>query len=242
MTEAIIIIPCYNEEKRINIEKFVNFSNANPVSFYFVNDGSTDNTIDKIDYIISKTTNNSKLNLSQNVGKAECVRLAMLEASEKYQTDLFGYWDADLATPLGEIMQFIAICKSKNCIMIFGSRFKKIGNKIERNFLRHFLGRIIATLASSLLGLGIYDTQCGAKIFKKQYIFKLFEKPFYTKWLFDIEIFFRLKDDMKINKLYEKTLDEWIDIKGSKLSLKDFIKTPIEIVKIYFYYRFKNWI
>ena len=47
---------------------------------------------------------------------------------------------------------------------------------------------------------------------------------------------------MKINNLYEKNLDEWIDIKGSKLSLKDFIKTPIEIAKIFYHYRFKNWI
>ena len=242
MTEAIIIIPCFNEEKRLNAEKYINFSNSHPVSFFFVNDGSSDNTSNKIDYIISKTKNNLKLNLSRNVGKAECVRLAMLEASKKYQADLFGYWDADLATPLREINQFISICKSRNCIMIFGSRFKNLGNKIERKFLRHYLGRIIATMASFLLGLGVYDTQCGAKIFKKEYIIKIFEKPFYTKWLFDIEIFFRLKDVMKNNKFHEKNLDEWIDVKGSKLTLKDFIKTPIEIAKIFYYYRFKNWI
>jgi len=85
------------------------------------------------------------------------------------------------------------------------------------------------------------DTQCGAKIFHKDVIELLFAKKFITKWLFDVEIFMRMKRYFKINKakemICEKPLKRWIHVDGSKLSIKDSIKIIWQLAQIAWVYR-----
>ena len=241
MDNPTIIVPCFNEEKRLPYEKFIEFSNNNNVNFFFVNDGSSDDTEKLLNLIIAKTKNNSLINLDHNVGKAEAIRICMLEALNKYETNFYGFWDADLATPLNEISYLMKYFESENNIMVFGSRFKRLGNKIERSVFRHYCGRVIATFISMILNMGVYDTQCGAKIINKKYLKVIFEKPFYTKWLFDVEIFFRIKKfNHKDEKIIEVPLNSWSDISNSKITIIDIIKTPINLLKIIFFYNLKK--
>jgi hypothetical protein len=69
----------------------------------------------------------------------------------------------------------------------------RLGAQIERSFVRHVLGRVFVTVASSLLKLYAYDTQCGAKLFRRDAVGSLFGGEFVSRWLFDIELYLRLR-------------------------------------------------
>ena len=84
------------------------------------------------------------------------------------------------------------------------------------------------------------DTQCGAKIFHKDLIELLFREQFVSKWLFDVELFLRIKKYFKKAKaqelICEKPLIRWVHVDGSKLSLKDSLKIFFQMAKIYRHY------
>jgi len=162
--------------------------------FLFVDDGSTDGTLQVLENLRRSDPDSfSVCSLPRNVGKAEAVRRGLLRALEE-GADYVGYWDAYLATPLEATVSFRALLDSRLDIdMVFGTRVSLLGRSIERNPLRHYLGRLFATAASLALGVGLYDTQCGAKLFRASpEVAALFQTPFRTNWIFDVEILARL--------------------------------------------------
>lgn len=231
-----IIIPCYNEEKRLPIKDFQSFIGKNELHFLFVNDGSSDNTLDVLNTLSSKAEKVSVLDLKDNVGKAEAIRQSVL-GLEKSDYQYIGFLDADLATPLAEIKNIINIIEQQKKSVVIGSRVKRLGSNINRRPMRHIFGRIFATLASVILGLPVYDSQCGAKLFTKNIAQLVFREGFKTHWLFDIEILARLNSEKGkkylLNNVAEYPLNSWQEIEGSKLSLKDFIKVPYQLFIIY---------
>ena len=62
-----------------------------------------------------------------------------------------------------------------------GTRFRRLGAKVERSILHFYVGRIFATAVSISLGISVYDTQCGAKIFHKDVIPTCFENAFISR-------------------------------------------------------------
>ena len=147
-----ITIPCYNEESRFPMQEYVDFvstqqSTSYGVRFLFVNDGSTDNTLDLLQQLSSRFPKHFRvLDLIDNVGKAEAVRLGMLESlkaaqssstkndkSNSHTPDFVGFWDGDLATPLDEIDNFLLIFTHQvNIEMVLGSRVALLGRNISR--------------------------------------------------------------------------------------------------------------
>ena len=176
------------------------------------------------------------LQLDINVGKAEAVRKGMnLGISRSYE--VVGYFDADLATPLDEINRFYEKFSSCDKIeIVLGSRVKLLGRDIDRKPLRHYLGRIFATLASNILNLPVYDTQCGAKFFRVNEALKtVLSKSFQVKWTFDVELFSRflkLKPISSLN-IEEMPLKKWKDVDGSKVKPKDFFIAFYELYLIH---------
>jgi glycosyltransferase involved in cell wall biosynthesis len=235
--QTTIIVPCYNEEKRLPINAFLFFVEKNKnVQFLFVNDGSKDNTLKILTTLSSKNGRILILDLQNNRGKAEAVRQGMLHAVENLNSDYIGFWDADLAVPLSEIERFIDCFQKNDSQMVMGCRLMRLGANVKRKKSRHYLGRSFATAASMLLNLQVYDTQCGAKLFKANIVSSLFEKPFISKWIFDVELLaryitiFGLEDAAK--KIFEYPLSSWEDIAGSSIKIKDFLRAPVELWKI----------
>jgi hypothetical protein len=122
--------------------------------------------------------------LPANVGNPEALRQGILHAFEA-GPDYIGYWDADLATPLEVIPAFCELLDARPDLeMVFGARVHMLGRTIERKALRHDFGRVFATAASVVLGPSVYDTQCGAKLFRAMPAIKsLFLDPFATRGL-----------------------------------------------------------
>lgn len=234
MANICIVIPFYNEAARFDLVAFNRFYTSNTNCFFcLVNDGSTDNTESMLKN--AGTTERAMLiSLEKNSGKAEAIRTGMINAKQWHNFDYYAYIDADFSAPLESILYMIN--NAQGASLIIGSRLMILGKKIIRNNFRHYTGRIFATLASEMLQLPIYDTQCGAKVFSKQHIDTAFGEAFETTWLFDLEIIMRLvkKDGWQrfITYATEVPLFEWIEKGGSKVQLSYMFRLPYDLLKI----------
>ncbi len=238
-----VVIPCYNEEDRLSTEAFADFAHYNlGYHLCFVNDGSTDNTLDVLnelkkgreDYI-------SVYDLEKNGGKAEAVRQGILYLSQDQQINYFGYLDADLSTDFSDFSDLAKTLDDSNFKIVSGSRMSRMGANITKESARAIISKTINLIIRSILGMSINDTQCGAKVMDREVAENMFNEPFLTKWLFDVEIFMRMKKyygkDQVKTLIYEQPLKRWIHADGSKLSMKDSIKIMGQLLKISYYYK-----
>jgi len=247
MPTAVIIVPCYNEAERLDGDVFVNFAEKHPnITILFVNDGSTDATQNVIEQIAGRAPERLRVHaLEHNSGKAEAVRQGMERAFEM-GPDMAGFWDADLATPLDEIPNFMAAMeRDPEFDFLLGSRIRLLGREVRRSEMRHYLGRIFATVVSLVLRLAVYDTQCGAKLFRvNEKVMAIFSKPFISRWVFDVELLARYigvrkahgEKDVRFG-VCEIPLNVWRDVAGSKLRTKDFLRSFLDVAKIALVYR-----
>ena len=152
-----------------------------------------------------------------------------------------GYWDADLATPLEEIEKFRKVLVENDLDLVIGSRVKLLGKDIKRKALRHYIGRAFATFASHLLRIAVYDTQCGAKIFRNTPDLRLvIGSPFKVDWIFDVELLARMIIILKekgsedfISGWFEYPVSRWADIRGSRVKMTDFLRAGVDCLKIF---------
>ena len=242
MVYIAIIIPCYNEASRFPVNRFVSFlKKHSAASIYFVNDGSSDNTDFVLEDLRIKFPKNIiVINQEKNKGKAAAVRVGMKSALENNKFDRFAFLDADLSTSIEECI-LLSEKVTKETSFVFGSRIKKLDNNIQRKTHRFIIGRIIATFISKMLRLPIYDSQCGCKIFSREWAKLVFKEVFLTRWLFDVEIFYRLINHFGRSKIQteilEVPLSTWIDSENSKVSLFYGIKVWFDLLKIYRHYK-----
>jgi dolichyl-phosphate beta-glucosyltransferase len=239
---CIVVIPCYNEEARLRPRQFSDFLEGDDqVNFLFVNDGSSDGTLRILESLRAKHPDRIEvLDRQPNGGKAETVRGGMFHAMALGGVAYTGFWDADLATPLGVIPQLLRkLVETPNLQMIFGSRVRLLGHAIHRNPLRHYLGRCFATAVSIVLGLPIYDSQCGAKLFRITPVLQsILALPFQSHWIFDVEIIARFlaihnqEASFALDAIYEHPLPRWEDVAGSKVRPGDFFVAFWELWKI----------
>jgi len=207
----------------------------------FVDDGSTDGTAEVLRRLKDAIPVGLEvLSLDRNCGKAEAVRRGVLRALES-EPRFVGYWDSDLSTPLRNVADFARLLESRPDLdMVFGSRVKLLGRRVERRTSRHLVGRVFATVVSLMLDMGIYDTQCGAKLFRvTPRLKRLFEEPFRSTWTFDVEILARLiamtreEGGAAVDSLiYEFPLMEWTDVPGSKVDLGAYLRSTAEVLGI----------
>jgi glycosyltransferase involved in cell wall biosynthesis len=234
-----VVVPCFNEAGRLRLTEFRNYAATHPdVRFLFVDDGSTDSTR-RLLAIEARNHPDSAmlLPLEKNAGKGEAVRLGMLKAIEE-GTRFVAYWDADLATPLEEMTRMVeCLGKGPEISCVMGARVRLLGRNIQRKAVRHYLGRIFASAASWVLRIPVYDTQCGAKLFRvTDDLQSALARPFRSRWIFDVELLARLSElygNDAEKRMVEYPLRTWQDIGGSRLRAKDFFRAAFNLLELW---------
>jgi dolichyl-phosphate beta-glucosyltransferase len=246
-TRTIVVVPCYNEEFRFPQHDFAEFAaNHHDIGFLLVDDGSTDRTRASLESLQKLAPASFFMYpLPKNKGKGEAVRQGLLQAIS-FEPEFVCYWDADLATPLDELHEFISIAsRSPEVFLVMGSRVQRLGSRIDRSLWRHCVGRVFASLASSALKLSVYDTQCGAKLMRADVgLQAALAAPFHGRWIFDIELIQRLSQQPRHGSadrcgtpahpgIVEVPLTRWIDVPGSKVSVVDGLWAFFQLARIW---------
>jgi glycosyltransferase involved in cell wall biosynthesis len=220
-----VVVPCYNEEKRLRLGEFAPLLERGEL--YFVDNGSADGTAALLAAYCAKERRAHLLSLASVGGKAEAVRFGLREA-RAHGAEIAGFLDADLATPAAEMCRVLDAVED-GAQAALGSR---VG--IPRPLFRLVLGRIFARLASAVLGLPIQDTQCGAKAFLgTEALDRALATPFAARWAFDVELLGRLlAAGAPPRSIREVRLREWHEVPGSKLRPADFPRMGLELWRV----------
>lgn len=238
-----VVIPCYNEENRLSSALFQDFIDKN-VGYHlcFVNDGSTDNTLE----VLEKLRNGNEDSISifdckKNGGKAEAVRQGIQHLIANKAFDYIGYLDADLSTDFRDFDDLVKTIGNSDFKIVSGSRISRMGANIAKESARKIISKSINLIIQAILGMPFKDTQCGAKIMDKEIATLMFQKKFITKWLFDVEIFMRMRKHYGKNRvkkfICEQPLKRWVHVDDSKLSMKDSLKIVGQLRQIAIHYK-----
>jgi glycosyltransferase involved in cell wall biosynthesis len=241
MPEAVaLVVPCFNEAARLEREEILRLARAREdLSLVLVDDGSSDGTVAVLDALHrAEPARISVVLLPENRGKAEAVREGLRRALGGGAA-IVGYADADLSTPVDELLRLVDTARASPREAVLGSRVRLLGRRIERQPHRHYLGRVFATLASLALGLAVYDTQCGAKLFRATpALAAALEAPFRTRWIFDVELLARLRAGgpgvapLGDDAFEEVPLLAWRDVGGSKLRPGAMLAAGMQLVAL----------
>jgi dolichyl-phosphate beta-glucosyltransferase len=222
----VVVVPCFNEERRLDETAFLAFAQEERLTVLFVDDGSSDGTRELLLKMADRSDSVEVLVLPRNVGKGEAIRRGVLQSMEQ-GASLVGYLDADLAAPPQEFLRMQTILESQAGLsVVMGSRISRLGSNIDRKGIRHAIGRVYATGASLALGIPVYDTQCGAKLFRvSPTVAAAFATPFGFSWAFDIQVINRLLigtasvPGLSLEEFLEVPLEVWRDVPDSKVGV-----------------------
>ncbi len=258
----VIVVPVYNEVKRFNLHYWNELLSDKDLGLIFVNDGSNDGTKDVLDNFVNQLHDASSksrvtiINLKKNLGKATAVQKGIQTAFKlDAKPRTIAYLDADGAFLGSEVLEKLShyeyneICLPSenfcNRPYFWSSRVALSGTDIDRKLSRHYINRIVMTMLCWGMQSAPYDSQSGFKIFPACiHVSRLFSEKFQTKWLFDLELFIRIREseaDKTKNKkgVYVKTgviefpIQSWKDIPGSKLTWRTYLLVIREMTAIY---------
>lgn len=242
-----VVIPCFNEAERLNVDTFAEYVCDNDeIELVFVDDGSLDSTLESAQAVSERAGSSvSVLRLEENCGKAEAVRQGMLWAARR-RFAAIAFWDADLATPLETIPDFVEVLnRHSNVEVVWGTRLPLMGHTIDRDAIRRQTGKLFSASSAAAVGVGIRDALCGAKMFRTgPMLDAILARPFSSRWIFDVEILARLDVLLKATgglsvqeTLYEFPVDAWYEIAGSRLRMTDFLRATVELTDLCLRYR-----
>ncbi len=237
--KVLLVVPCHNEQNRINEDYFKEISGIAGIKLVFVNDGSTDNTA-KIIQNFGWIGKSEVYNLESNVGKANAIHQGMLSSLEKnHKAQWIGFLDADGAFDQATIRKILAVALAKNCDdaeAIYSSRVRLLGHRIMRNDFRHYASRLVITFLGINWKSIPYDSQSGFKIYRntKEFREAISGARFKTRWFFDIE--FHIHLSLKYGRDiigWEEPVMGWHDVKDSKINFLEKARILWEILLIF---------
>jgi len=235
MSDVAIVVPCFNEVRRLDVDRLRHLGELAGASIVAVDDGSTDGTGELLRAAAERWPDAfSVVALPANSGKGEAVRIGMLAALDR-GAGVVGYYDADHATPEEEMARLVAaLTDDPRRHVVLGARVGLLGHDIHRSLWRHYLGRLYATASSAVLGLAVYDTQCGAKVFRDGPALRAaVARPFTSRWSFDVELLGRLsRGGVPAGAFEEVPLRRWTDVSGSKLGPLAAVVAAVELLRV----------
>jgi dolichyl-phosphate beta-glucosyltransferase len=224
-----IILPFYNEEKRLNkiFNKILKFQRKYffNYEFIFVCDGSDDKSYLLVKKFIEKKKRFKLIYYRKNKGKGYALKKGVLKSRFEWILTC----DIDLSVKLDFFVSWFNNYNLNKKFSYFGSRNLK-NSKVKTNIIRKFIGSIYLFLSKILINNQIRDTQCGYKLYSKNYAFKVFKKLKTPGFSHDIEIINLLnKHNVQIVELPVN----WSNVSGSKVNiLKDSLIFLITMIKI----------
>ena len=239
-----IVIPCYNEADRLKFDLFYDFIRSHKdYVLCFVNDGSADGTLAQLHSFQKRAGGRVHVyNMKANAGKAEAVRQGMRYLLRKVDVRSVGFIDADLATGFRDYKRLVKRLEVTGKNMVFGSRKIVDAQDIQRSAFREMASNVVGLLVRFIIGMPVKDTQCGAKVFSRTTADYLFSQPFMSRWLFDVELFVRMKKlfgSIVMERVEEVALMAWEEVDGSKITLKDSMRFPLQLLEIGYEYKVK---
>lgn len=222
MKKVSIIIPAYNEEKRIGptLESYSNYFNSllkDDIDYKIivVINNTTDNTEKIVRGFSRKNKRISYLNLIKG-GKGYAVISGFKEAL-KHNQDLIGFVDADMATSPEAFHSLIKSIGGADGVI--ASRYVPGAVVNPRpSFKRIIVSRLFNILIRALFLMPYRDTQCGAKLFKSHSIKNSVQSLTMSNWAFDVDLIYTLR---KKGYFIKEVPTVWADKMYSKI---DFLK------------------
>ena len=221
-----IVIPAYNEEKRIRgtLESYCSFfklkvktKEISDFEIVVVLNNTTDRTLEITKQVKKKYSEIVIMDLRPG-GKGFAITEGFKNILEKSKSDkhLIGFVDADMATPPNAFFDLVKNIKHYDGII--ASRWlKQSVIKTKQTLLRRFVSRGFNILVRTMFFFNYRDTQCGAKLFKKIVIEKITPELRLTEWAFDVNLLYLCK---KIKARVKEDATMWQDKEYSKINLK----------------------
>ena len=238
----LLLIPAYNEERRIEpvlrgYARYFQHNYHGKSQLIVVLNGCRDNTRGVVEHVGKDFSNVGLLDFPEAIGKGgaliEGLKLAPV-------ADVIGYVDADGATPPAALHDLVKRIGEADSVI--GSRWLPAARlHVEQSGKRRFASRGFHFIVQVLFGLGIRDTQCGAKVMRRQAVERIHSALRIADMAFDVNLLYSLK------RAGFRTLEvptEWTDMIGSKVSL---LRTPLtmflSVVRIRLIYSpFYKWL
>jgi len=219
-----IIVPVYNEEDRIVnfLEDLLKFAKSNLKNYelIFVDDGSVDKTLEIIKGEVKNNKNVKIISYRPNIGKGFAVKKGVFATNG----ELILFIDADGSIRVNQIRKMLE--KLEHYDIVVGDRSCKESD-VKQPFLRKIIGIVFNMYVDMLFNSEIRDNLCGFKGFHKEVARELFKDLIVERWLFDVELFYKIKK--KNYSLYQLPI-EWEHREGSKIKLIDPLKMIFQLI------------
>jgi dolichyl-phosphate beta-glucosyltransferase len=230
MKKLSVVIPAYNEEKRITatLESVDGYLEKQPYDYEIIviDNNSKDHTSDVVRKLEATTVQKSKVVLVTTPGKGAAVKAGLLEHASG---DIVMFMDADNATPISEVEKFLPFFE-KGYDVVIGSRYTEPDLvKVHQPLYRIVLSRMSNLLIQFLAVPGIKDTQLGFKAFTSEAAKNIFPLVTIARWGFDMEVL--TVANAKGYKIKEIGVS-WTEHGGGHVPLKAYLESLIDLFKI----------
>jgi dolichyl-phosphate beta-glucosyltransferase len=210
-----IIIPAYNEEKRISgnlpiISDYIQ-SLGYPYEIIIVDDGSSDKTKDIATQATGYIPNSLLISYTPNQGKGHAVRTGIMAS----KGDLVAFTDVDLSAPIDELKKLLDAINDGSDIAIGSRALPASELAVRQPLYRELGGKFLNLIIRTLAVPGIKDTQCGFKLFDGELARKVFSKTILNGWSFDVEALYLYR---KLGAKIAEVPIKWSHAEGSKIS------------------------